>query len=64
MCPLAKEEVVVADRALGSSAGKSQTVRAEVPAHWELLAPKMKSRPHECTALHGACVSSRTRTTA
>lgn len=55
---------MVADRALGSSAGKSQTVRAEVPAHWELLAPKMKSRPHECTALHGACVSSRTRTTA
>lgn len=49
---------MVADRALGSRAGKSQTVRVAVPAHCELLAAKMKSQPHVCTALHRARISS------
>lgn len=33
----------MADRTLGSRAGKSQTVRVEVPAHCEPLAAKMRS---------------------
>lgn len=35
----------MADKALGSRAGKSQTVRVEVPAHCEPLAAKMRSHP-------------------
>lgn len=54
----------MADRALGSRAGKSQTVRVEVPAHCEPLAAKMRSQPHYAQPFTGRAFPCGTLTTA